>query len=64
MLPASQKNTELFICNVMGEVIHKMDATNANQELHIDLSEQPNGIYFVHIKTGTVTATRKLVLAK
>lgn len=63
-LPASLKNAELIICNVMGEWIDKIEVTNANQQVHIDLSEQSNGIYFVHIKTGNVLTTRKFVLAK
>lgn len=64
VLPGSQKIAALQIHNIMGEMISKTEVTNANQQIHIDLSDQPNGIYFVHIQTGSVMVTRKFVLAK
>lgn len=63
-LPGSAKATDVSIYNVVGETVYKMDATNSNKTLNVDLSNQPNGMYFINVKTGSVVTTRRFVLAK
>ncbi len=63
-LPASQKSTDVIIFNVVGEVVYKNDAISSNQLLNVNLSDKPNGMYFVTVKTGDITTTRKFVLSK
>jgi len=64
-LPSVASSTDVCIYTIIGENIYKMDAVNNNNKtLTVDLSAQPNGIYFVSVKSGNVITTRKFAIAK
>jgi 3',5'-cyclic AMP phosphodiesterase CpdA len=56
---ADLKMNNIEIYNVLGECVHRQIATSAN--LQIDLSEAPNGIYFLQIKTADGVEVKKIV---
>ncbi len=57
--------TNVTIYNVVGDVIEQIDYNVINpKRLRFDLDNQPNGVYFVKVKTKTGVATKKLVLNK
>lgn len=54
------KNTSIRIVNLVGEVV-LVENTQANTNLNVDLSNQPNGIYFIQLNNGKETITKKIV---
>ena len=55
---------DLSIYNVVGEKIYVKDGKQLNASTTIDLSDQPNGIYFMQLKTETNTMTKKIIINK
>jgi hypothetical protein len=53
---------ELAITNDLGEEILFKKIQNPKSE--IDLSKQPNGIYFIHITSERGTAVKKIIIDK
>lgn len=53
----------LSIINALGEVILKRDLSFLN-EIELDISNFPNGIYFVQIANNQVRSTKKIILRK
>jgi hypothetical protein len=62
ILNSNIANGEICIYNTLGENIYSQK--NQNKSSEIDLSKQPNGIYFLQMKTGQRTATKKIVINK
>jgi hypothetical protein len=63
-LPAGAA-VEVSVLNVWGEVILVRDLGNVRfTAANLDLHNQANGVYFVRIKAGEETITRKLVLTR
>ena len=54
----------LSIYNVVGEKIYVKDSKQLNASVTIDLSDQPNGIYFMQLKTEQNTITKKIIINK
>ena len=54
----------LSIYNVVGEKIYVKDGKQLNASTTIDLSDQPNGIYFMQLKTEASTLTKKIIINK
>ena len=54
----------LSIYNVVGEKIYVKDGKQLSSSTTIDLSDQPNGIYFMQLKTATNTVTKKIIINK
>ena len=54
----------LSIYNVVGEKIYVKDGKQLNASTTIDLSDQPNGIYFMQLKTEQNTVTKKIIINK
>ncbi len=54
------KNTSVRIINLIGEVILN-DNTQSDSNLNVDLTNQPNGIYFIQLNNGKETITMKIV---
>lgn len=52
----------LKIYNVLGKIVFQSEIKN--QKAEIDLSKQPNGIYFINIKTEKGTTVQKLIIQK
>ncbi|MBI3512179.1 MAG: T9SS type A sorting domain-containing protein [Bacteroidetes bacterium] len=53
---------EISVCNSTGEIIFK--STINNEKSTIDLSSQPDGIYFVTLKNGERTYSQKIIVQK
>ncbi|MBI4930250.1 MAG: T9SS type A sorting domain-containing protein [Bacteroidetes bacterium] len=60
--PAAWAGVQMNIYNIYGEYIYQHICTSAHPQ--IDLSSQPSGIYFLHVKTNEGTAVRKIVINK
>lgn len=54
------KGSTLAIFNAIGEIIYQSTVVNPHTE--IDLSNQPSGIYFVHVNGENLSAIKKIVL--
>jgi hypothetical protein len=53
------------VYNVVGEVVAAVsDDLTAPKKFRFDLSEQPNGVYFVEVKSENAKTTKKVVLNK
>ncbi|MBW8050363.1 MAG: T9SS type A sorting domain-containing protein [Cytophagales bacterium] len=49
----------------MGNLIYELSQQkNSNESLKVDFSNQPNGIYYVKIKTTDGIVTNKIVLIR
>ncbi len=64
-LPSSLPSTpirqqKITICNVMGQVVYISTPLN-EQSIEIDLSKQPNGIYFLKVENGEMEWNKKVV---
>jgi len=59
---ANLKNTKVEIFNVVGQRVVNLE--NVNGEQTVDMSEYPNGIYFVKIQSGKTVRTEKIKLVK
>jgi photosystem II stability/assembly factor-like uncharacterized protein/PKD repeat protein len=53
------KQSQIEVYNILGECIHRQTVTSANSQ--IDLSSQPNGIYFINITTDFKQYTKKII---
>lgn len=53
--------SEISLTNVIGEEVFKTTNQNVDQ---INLSDQPNGIYFLKIKTSQEVLTNKIIIRK
>ena len=56
------ENVQIKIYNIYGECIHQQISKSTNQQ--IDLSSQPNGIYFLQLKTEQGVITKKIIIQK
>lgn len=54
------KGSTLTIFNAIGEIIYQ--STIVNPQSDLDLSNQPSGIYFLHINGENKSSTKKIVL--
>ena len=61
-IETKEQETEISIVNVVGEKILSLKMISDKSE--IDLNEQPNGIYFLNIKTENGIANKKLIINK
>jgi hypothetical protein len=52
----------LIITNILGENIYQSEIKNPQSA--IDLSKQPNGVYFLNIKTGKELYIKKIIMNK
>ncbi|MCO6499415.1 MAG: T9SS type A sorting domain-containing protein [Vicingus serpentipes] len=61
----SSKNVVVNVLNVIGETIYQENLNNImNGDYKIDLSTQPNGVYFVMLTIDQELYTKKIVLSK
>lgn len=56
-------NASVKLMNIMGEVVYSVNQ-NFDQpgKVHFDLSNQPNGVYFVEVSTGNARTVKKVIL--
>ena len=59
-----KSSATLSIYNVVGEKIYSKEGKQLNSATTIDLSDQPNGIYFMQLKTSSETITQKIIINK
>ncbi|MBA3900698.1 MAG: T9SS type A sorting domain-containing protein, partial [Bacteroidetes bacterium] len=57
-------NSSVFVLNALGAVITEGIVANGNPAVTFDLSNQPNGIYFVKISSENGSVTKKVNLIK
>jgi len=57
-----KNNSTVSIYNILGEVV--FSSTKNTQLFTVDMNNQPNGVYFVKVKTGGNVTTKKVVLSK
>ena len=56
---------DVKISNILGEVISETSENfSVQRKFKCDLSAQPNGIYFVEVKTANASAVKKIVISK
>ncbi|MBI3511563.1 MAG: T9SS type A sorting domain-containing protein [Bacteroidetes bacterium] len=55
---------EISITNVLGEIIYSSATDNRQLTTDIDLSSQPDGIYFVNVKNEKESFTQKIIIQK
>ncbi|CAN5764268.1 hypothetical protein BH11BAC7_BH11BAC7_13420 [soil metagenome] len=61
----SQKDITVNIVNTLGQTVHQFTERNTSGGLFpIDLSEQPNGVYFVEVTAGEEKAVQRIVINK
>ena len=56
------ENVQVNIYNVLGESIYQFSITSSNYQ--IDLTAQPNGVYFVQLRTEQGIMNKKLIIQK
>jgi M6 family metalloprotease-like protein len=57
-------NAEVSVTDISGKTVaHCVSSFNCNQ-MEIDLSDNPDGIYFVHLKTNREIITEKVIISK
>jgi uncharacterized repeat protein (TIGR03803 family) len=61
-IATSEKEYELNICNFLGEKI--LSRNIQSEKIEINLSNQPDGVYFLQLRTEQGTVTKKLVIQK
>jgi len=59
----SKVESTIEVYNVVGKLVYQAKPFNT-QLITIDVNNQPNGVYFVNIKTGNDIVTKKIVLSK
>jgi len=57
------KNSEVAIYNMLGEMIYQNNSTTKNT-ITVDMTNQPNGVYFVKVKSDNKVITSKVLLTK
>lgn len=55
--------TDVTVHNIIGEVVYSKKALASTKEV-INLSEQPNGSYFLTLKNNSGTVTKKIFISK
>lgn len=59
-----EQTTEVTITDLVGRVITSHKEKTGNNYMQFDLSNQPNGIYFVTVQSGTEKVTHRINLIK
>lgn len=56
------QNTNIEITNILGDVVTSFN--NTNPLISVNLSDQPQGMYFVKISDGNKSTTKKILITK
>jgi len=56
-------NSEIKVYNLIGETVQVFENIKTNR-FEVDMTNQPNGVYFVTIKSGDNVITEKVILSK
>jgi hypothetical protein len=52
------------VYNIHGEKIYNKDEINSSSNFQIDLSSQPEGLYFMQVKTSDGVLTKKIIVQR
>jgi len=64
-IESSEKISIVEITNLLGEKVNPSNSLRSSEQgWSLDLSNQPDGIYVLSIKTNDGTATKKLIIRK
>jgi len=58
------QDLNITVTNNLGQVVHSIKRTVNFQLIDLDLTEQPNGVYFISVSTGTDKMVQKVILNK
>ena len=61
-IESNEENYSVMIHNILGEIVHELKSEDHHSIINI--TDQPNGIYFVKIITPTQIISRKIILEK
>jgi hypothetical protein len=56
----SSKTKNIFVYDMMGKLVYSIDQTT-DSTIPVDLTNQPDGVYFVRVVMGDAVVTEKLV---
>lgn len=60
-----EQNVSVTVLNILGEKVFELNQQKTgNENISLDISNQPNGIYFVHINTLSQSVIKKMVINK
>jgi len=54
-------NTSIIITNILGSVLYEARTDNASGPIKLDISDYPNGIYFIQLKGTDMIKTEKII---
>lgn len=60
-LAGNKKPFSVIISDITGKTIYASEFTTTDRELIIDISNQPNGVYFINIQTAQNTMIEKII---
>jgi hypothetical protein len=64
-MPASlNEGLQIQVFNLQGQALQFREATSGQEQLELDLSNYPNGLYFLTITAGKETITKKVTLQR
>jgi hypothetical protein len=63
-IPSTKQNLNIYVYTSLGDVLTTITTNQSSNYVSFDLSEYPNGIYFLRIDNGEQTTFRKLLLVK
>jgi hypothetical protein len=55
---------QIKVTNTFGEQIYAVEPARSGNKFEIDISDQPNGVYFLRIKAGDKLINKKVYLMK
>ncbi len=58
------KDATISLRNVLGKEIKSIVLTSQDSNVNVDLTEYPDGVYFVQVKSSTTESTRRIILRK
>lgn len=62
---ATKENLEVLVSNSLGQIVNSNSVKGIiSDNLKLDLSDQPNGVYFVSISSGTEKMVQRLIINK
>ena len=60
-VPAGQQVNSVSVVNSLGQTVRNVDISGQDSEFTFDLSNQPNGIYFLRYSSGKKLVSRKII---
>lgn len=61
---ATTENIEITVSNMLGQVVYASKRATGVEMMSVDISDQPNGVYFVSVSNATDKMVTRLILNK